>query len=194
MIPFFAFPPAQDLAPRRDRAGEQDADFGPGGRRRDSGNAACSTWSTGQGQRLADDSRPASTDPDGGRRGSDRRAASDQPDPAPGERVRSACSAVTTLTGCRFPFKPSVSDFQSVTDNSAGSLTYGRSGASTGSQPPSGGACPSRLFGSFNWHNLAFDPYKLSPRAGLRAMSESLCGVDAQQRSPVYAPPAPASR
>src|SRR6478609_8488025 len=29
----------------------------------------------------------------------DRRAASDQPDPAPGKRVRSACSAVTTLTG-----------------------------------------------------------------------------------------------
>ena len=35
----------------------------------------------------------------GGRRCSDRRATSDQPDPAGVERVRLACSAVTTLTG-----------------------------------------------------------------------------------------------
>jgi len=32
-------------------------------------------------------------------------------------------------------------------------------------------------FGPFNWHNLAFDPFKPSQPAGQRAMRESLCGV-----------------
>ena len=78
---------------------------------------------------------------------------------------------------CRFPFKLSLLDFHSVTDSSAGPLTHGRSAASTRSQCPSGGAGPSRVFGPFNWHNLAFDPFKLSPSASQCAMHESLCGV-----------------
>jgi hypothetical protein len=70
---------------------------------------------------------------------------------------------------CRFPFKLSLLGFHSVTDSSAGPLTHGRSAASTPSQRPSGGAGPSCVFGPFNWHNLAFDPLKLSPPAGQRA-------------------------
>ena len=43
-----------------------------------------------------------------------------------------------------------------------GRLTHMRTAASTRSQRTLGGACPSHLFGPFNWHNLAFDPFKLS--------------------------------
>src|SRR5450631_3994714 len=88
---------------------------------------------------------------------------------------------------CRFPFKLSLLDFHSVTDSSARSLTHGRSAATTRSQRPSGGAGPSCVFGPFNWHNLAFDPFKLSPPAGQRAMRESLCRVAVSQRSGGYA-------
>ena len=94
-----------------------------------------------------------------------------------GSMVKLAVASTPAGRRCRFLFKLSLLDFHSVTGSSAGSFTHGRSAASTSSQRASGGACPSRVFGPFNWHNLAFDPFKLSPPAGQRAMRESLCGV-----------------
>jgi len=85
---------------------------------------------------------------------------------APARRV----SARMSRAGCRFSFNLSFLIFHSVTDSSAGPLTHGRSATSIRSQRPAGSAGPSSLFGPFNWHNLAFDPFKMSPRAGQRAV------------------------
>jgi hypothetical protein len=61
-------------------------------------------------------------------------------------------------------------DFQSVTDSSPASLIHRPSAAIARSQFPTGLIRPSCLSYPFNWHRLAFDLFKLSLPAGVRAV------------------------
>ena len=68
--------------------------------------------------------------------------------------------------GCRFPFNLSLLIFHVVTDKVTWLPIFHsfqwRHSLTSGSRVPDGGARP---FAPFIWHNLAFDPFNLSPSA-----------------------------
>jgi len=64
----------------------------------------------------------------------------------------------------------SIQDFQSVTESSAASLIHRPSAAIARSQILTGLIRPRCLSYPFNWHSLAFDLFKLSLPACLRAV------------------------
>ena len=53
---------------------------------------------------------------------------------------------------------------------------FGSSAMSDCSQLPASGVCPTRLSDPFNWHNLAFELFKLSLPAGLRTVRKVSAG------------------